>query len=145
MIFGVGIELQVFDGIFWRWRGRRGRGLAFYAGFCAGAIDDSGRPLEPLASSRLGFDTLGGLQLGQSRRLGCSVAVDVRGALLGLELLSLLQLGVVTQVGWYPGVNAVLCSVVVFNEPRGTGPGFAHNRLLQESAQHGFGEDAAVA
>lgn len=73
------------------------------------------------------------------------VAVDIGGALLGLQLLTLLQLGIIAKVRRYSRVNMVLLGVVLLDEPGRTGPCLAHDRLLDKGPEHSLGEDAPVA
>lgn len=88
------------------------------------------------------------LQLRQADRAGVqAVSVDVvrGGTLLGLQLFPLLELGVVPQMRGDAGVDVVLPGVVVLDQPGRAIPGLSSDRLLDEGAQHGFGEDSTVA
>lgn len=118
---------------------------------------DAGRPLKALRSwsgrCRLRFALGRWLQFGKpdgswvktGRR---AVAVGfVRDActFLGLKLLALLDFCVVLKVGGNSGVDIVLSSVVVLDQPGGAVPGSASDRLFDKGSQHSFGEDSAVA
>jgi hypothetical protein len=64
---------------------------------------------------------------------------------LGLQLLSLHNLMVITQVLRHPSVDAVLLGDLVLYQPRGAIPGLSGDCLLDERPQHRFGEYSAVA
>jgi len=52
--------------------------------------------------------------------------------LLGLELLALLQLCIVAQMGRDTGVDVVLLGDIVLDQPRSAVPSFARDRFLDE-------------
>src|SRR6478752_4382438 len=80
----------------------------------------------------------------RSQIMTVGVMVEV-GSLLGLELFTLHNLGVVSKVRRNASIDMILARIVVLDQPRCPIPCVAGDSLLDERSEHCLGEDTPVA